>query len=75
MEVFTDEVCFVSQGVRMGAPRLARPPLAAWLVILALVLVHGAHAHVALTYPPARRLDLDFLDNARTPGPCGMPKG
>lgn len=34
-----------------------------------------AQAHVALTFPRARLLDLDFLDNARTPGPCGMPKG
>lgn len=32
-------------------------------------------AHVALTYPPARKYDLDFLDNSRTKGPCGMPKG
>lgn len=31
--------------------------------------------HVALTYPPARKYDLDFLDNSRTKGPCGMPKG
>ncbi|KAH6941640.1 hypothetical protein HPB50_021004 [Hyalomma asiaticum] len=30
--------------------------------------------HVALTFPPARRYDLDFLDNGRTKGPCGMPK-
>lgn len=32
-------------------------------------------AHVALTYPPARQYELDFLDNSRTKGPCGMPKG
>lgn len=32
-------------------------------------------AHVALTYPPARKYDLDFLDNSRTKPPCGMPKG
>ena len=31
--------------------------------------------HVALTYPPARNYALDFLDSARTKGPCGMPKG
>ncbi|RVE45012.1 hypothetical protein evm_010330 [Chilo suppressalis] len=31
--------------------------------------------HVALTFPPARRFDLDFLDNSRTKPPCGMPKG
>lgn len=32
-------------------------------------------AHVSLTFPPARKFDLDFLDNSRTKGPCGMPKG
>jgi hypothetical protein len=35
----------------------------------------AVYAHVALTYPPARKYDLDFLDNSRTKGPCGMPKG
>lgn len=35
----------------------------------------GTEAHVALTYPPARKYDLDFLDNSRTKAPCGMPKG
>lgn len=34
-----------------------------------------AMGHVALTFPPARKYDLDFLDNARTKAPCGMPKG
>lgn len=34
-----------------------------------------ACGHVALTFPPARKYDLDFLDNSRTPSPCGMPKG
>ena len=34
-----------------------------------------AWGHVALTYPPARKYDLDFLDSSRTKGPCGMPKG
>ncbi|CAK1547848.1 unnamed protein product [Leptosia nina] len=38
----------------------------------AFVCVSG---HVALTYPPARKYDLDFLDNSRTKPPCGMPKG
>ncbi|KAL1378486.1 hypothetical protein pipiens_015555 [Culex pipiens pipiens] len=33
-----------------------------------------AEAHVALTFPPARKYDLDFLDNSRTKAPCGMPK-
>lgn len=50
-----------------------------WALLLAasccLQLQLGAEAHVALTYPPARGLDLDFLDNSRTKAPCGMPKG
>ncbi|XP_060807673.1 uncharacterized protein LOC106141451 isoform X2 [Amyelois transitella] len=43
-------------------------------VVLCVVLVCVC-GHVALTYPPARRFDLDFLDNSRTKPPCGMPKG
>lgn len=31
--------------------------------------------HVALTFPPARKYDLDFLDSSRTKAPCGMPRG
>ncbi|CAH0598382.1 unnamed protein product [Chrysodeixis includens] len=42
------------------------------LLVYCCVTVYG---HVALTYPPARRYDLDFLDNSRTKPPCGMPKG
>lgn len=42
------------------------------VVISCIPLISG---HVALTYPPARKYDLDFLDNTRTKGPCGMPKG
>jgi len=33
------------------------------------------YPHVSLLYPPARTLDLDFLDNSRTVGDCGMEKG
>lgn len=39
------------------------------------VLVRFSVEHVALTFPPARKYDLDFLDNSRTKAPCGMPKG
>jgi len=46
--------------------------LATWCCYLGYL---GSEAHVALTYPPARKFDLDFLDNARTKAPCGMPKG
>lgn len=44
-------------------------------LLMVLLWLGAAEAHVALTYPPARRYDLDFLDNSRTKGPCGMPKG
>lgn len=60
---------------------MARPmaaAVAALAVLAALVTLASlpvAQAHVALTYPPARKYDLDFLDNSRTRGPCGMPKG
>lgn len=49
-----------------------------YLLVLALITIGAielAVGHVALTYPPARKYDLDFLDNSRTKGPCGMPKG
>ncbi|GAB6031628.1 hypothetical protein CHUAL_009388 [Chamberlinius hualienensis] len=48
------------------------------LLCLLLLLNGGCQlswSHVALKYPPARKYDLDFLDNIRTPGPCGMPQG
>lgn len=44
-------------------------------VVIAALLGPVVEAHVALTFPPARKYDLDFLDNSRTKGPCGMPKG
>ncbi|XP_059615678.1 uncharacterized protein LOC132261124 isoform X2 [Phlebotomus argentipes] len=43
--------------------------------LLLLLLDRPVNGHVALTFPPARKYDLDFLDNSRTKGPCGMPKG
>lgn len=45
------------------------------LLVLSTCCWYLADGHVALTFPPARQYDLDFLDNSRTPGPCGMPKG
>lgn len=45
------------------------------LCTLSSVIVNQCEGHVALTFPPARKFDLDFLDNSRTKGPCGMPKG
>lgn len=45
-------------------------------LVLGLHLIkHGAQGHVSLQYPPARSLDLDFLDNSRTVGDCGMESG
>ena len=51
--------------------------LAALAVAMAAVaqLMSVSDGHVALTFPAARRYDLDFLDNLRTKAPCGMPKG
>lgn len=49
-----------------------------YFVVLALIAISAVPlvvSHVALTYPPARQYDLDFLDNSRTKGPCGMPRG
>ncbi len=46
------------------------------LTVLAVSLtMTTVQSHVRLMYPPARRYQLDFLDTARTPGPCGMPPG
>ena len=44
------------------------------LSIIAIQITFSA-CHVRLDYPKARELPLDFLDNVRTPAPCGMPKG
>ncbi|CAL8142378.1 unnamed protein product [Orchesella dallaii] len=44
-------------------------------VVLFLSFLGIVTAHVGLTFPPARKLDLDFLDNIRTNKPCGMPRG
>ncbi len=41
-----------------------------------VLLASTVHAHVSLTYPPARKYQLDFLDTVRTSKPCGgMKKG
>ena len=45
------------------------------IILLLITLINKIYGHVALTYPQARLYDLDFLDNSRTKGPCGMPKG
>ncbi len=53
---------------------MAAKGVAAVAIVLASLLT-GTRAHVGLTFPPARKYDLDFLDNVRTRPPCGMPKG
>lgn len=58
---------------RMNAMRVMCATMLA--VILCVSFLPLISSHVALTYPPARKYDLDFLDNSRTKGPCGMPKG
>ncbi|XP_057333014.1 uncharacterized protein LOC130672435 isoform X4 [Microplitis mediator] len=45
------------------------------LLLFISLFISDANGHVALTFPRARKYDLDFLDSARTPGPCGMPRG
>lgn len=42
-------------------------------VLVIILVLDCATAHVRLTYPLGRQYDLDFLDNIRTPLPCGMP--
>uniref|UniRef100_A0A914WJF5 DOMON domain-containing protein n=1 Tax=Plectus sambesii TaxID=2011161 RepID=A0A914WJF5_9BILA len=48
--------------------------LGSLLLLLPVLLLHVAYGHVRLTFPPARYPALDFLDSARTPPPCGVPK-
>ncbi len=49
-------------------------PLTTLLVgLVTIVLAQNGHAHVVLTFPPARYPQYDYLDNYRTGGPCGVP--
>lgn len=57
------------------ASKMTVTMLVAVLVAFVAVSVDQVAGHVALTFPPARKYDLDFLDNSRTKGPCGMPRG
>lgn len=41
-------------------------------VLATLLLVQDVHAHVQLTYPPARYPQYDYIDNYRKGGPCGV---
>ena len=42
-------------------------------ILFSCLLFWQVQGHVRLTFPPARTYALDFLDNARTRGPCGYP--
>ncbi|XP_039268430.2 uncharacterized protein LOC120343320 [Styela clava] len=49
-------------------------------LVAMLCLATTVHGHLQMTFPPARKFALDFLDNVRTPAPCsgmtftdGMP--
>lgn len=59
-------------GVQKMGP--SKASVGAVFVVASLLLV-PSWSHVALTFPPARKYDLDFLDNSRTKAPCGMPRG
>ena len=45
------------------------------VISLLVCLVCPGQSHVSLKYPPARDIDLDFLDSVRTSGDCGMEPG
>ncbi|CAG7730586.1 unnamed protein product [Allacma fusca] len=66
----------LSKNELLGNRVTFRAIVVASLQILVFVqLLNSTGAHVGLTFPPARRYDLDFLDKIRTKAPCGMPKG
>jgi len=45
------------------------------VISLLVCLVSPGQSHVSLKYPPARHIDLDFLDSFRTSGDCGVEAG
>ena len=42
-------------------------------LVISVLLVEYVHAHLVLTYPPARDPKYDYLNNYRQGGPCGIP--
>jgi hypothetical protein len=45
-------------------------------ILLCLVSVFTvSYGNVALTYPPARKYNFNFLTVLNSPPPCGIPKG
>lgn len=73
----TPSSCGRSAATKSAAqtPTIAFTAATLYICLHICCLLQLGEAHVALTYPPARKYDLDFLDNSRTKGPCGMPKG
>lgn len=45
------------------------------LVLFVTCVCSYVSGHITLTFPPARKYAFDFMDNIRTRGPCGVPKG
>lgn len=45
------------------------------IFVILFVTLQTCSAHLVLTFPPARKYALDFLDNFRTSAPCGVPRG
>lgn len=62
-----------------GVMETTRTLTLALVLLVYYVVSHLGHnkveAHVKLTFPAARKYDLDFLDSERSVPPCGMPKG
>ena len=51
------------------------PPMLLLLLLLSASSWPPAESHVSLTFPPARKYQLDFLDTLRWVGLPGLPRG
>ena len=49
--------------------------LLVWGVALFSGPTISVEGHVSLTFPPSRRIPIDFLNTFWSKQPCGMPKG
>ena len=47
--------------------------LSCLFIFVTLIFINNVRCHVRLTFPPSRTYAMDFLDLARTRGPCGFP--
>lgn len=76
IDIFLQQIAIKMGDNRLPSVRIASTATMLLVALISLgIVVDQAVGHVALTFPPARKYDLDFLDNSRTKGPCGMPKG